>query len=30
MARDIISVIGGTGLQGGIVVNVLLEKDHMY
>ncbi len=30
MARDIISVIGGTGLQSGIVVNALLEKEHMY
>ncbi len=29
MARDIISVIGGTSLQGGIVVNALLGKDHI-
>jgi len=30
MARDIIGVKGETSLQGGIAVNGLPEKEHMY
>jgi len=30
MARDIIGVMGETSLQGGIAVNGLPEKEHMY